>query len=445
MNSDEDSPRPDTRPPEQPWYGTWYDAERAALDTAFRSTGSEASVEFAHAALAAEQGSAPLRATQWLESASAALLDCDDPSPLAMSLISEVKGWIAVEHEWDPKAAETYFDLVEALEKAGVQPRSSRHFRLRIEVEAARIRHQAYVGGPRTGLTPAESRRLSSALATYLTEDADQQDNPHRLSRLLDAYTLLGQSLPSNEQDLAGTSRHEFPHVWGLIDAIEFRDLGSPEHSMASAKLAMQGYLAALYAPGVAHSAAVLGVAARDARMYTQRLAPVMDPLVLSFLVAHEHHPLYRIVKAELRRTVRDLNPERWPELQAYWAELATRLEMRDGLFASLSAWKDVPRAFLPEVIGLDGTPHSLAVRLIREVALGGVSASDPLGDITGLLSPREQEVVNLIVFGAYSDKQIAEVLRTSTKTVEKYVGIALRKFGCTSRTQLAFKLSDYL
>jgi DNA-binding NarL/FixJ family response regulator len=52
-------------------------------------------------------------------------------------------------------------------------------------------------------------------------------------------------------------------------------------------------------------------------------------------------------------------------------------------------------------------------------------------------LTPREHEVHDLISQGL-PDKQIAERLHISVKTVEKHVGSALRKTGTRNRTELA-------
>jgi len=53
------------------------------------------------------------------------------------------------------------------------------------------------------------------------------------------------------------------------------------------------------------------------------------------------------------------------------------------------------------------------------------------------LLTPREQQVRELVRHGL-QDKQIAEELGISVKTVEKHVGSALRKTGTRNRTELA-------
>ena len=52
-------------------------------------------------------------------------------------------------------------------------------------------------------------------------------------------------------------------------------------------------------------------------------------------------------------------------------------------------------------------------------------------------MTPRETQVRNLVSRGL-PDKQIAERLHISVKTVEKHVGSALRKTGARNRTELA-------
>ena len=57
--------------------------------------------------------------------------------------------------------------------------------------------------------------------------------------------------------------------------------------------------------------------------------------------------------------------------------------------------------------------------------------------DAATALTPREQEVRSLVRQGL-PDKQIADRLHISVKTVEKHVGSALRKTGAQNRTELA-------
>jgi DNA-binding NarL/FixJ family response regulator len=57
--------------------------------------------------------------------------------------------------------------------------------------------------------------------------------------------------------------------------------------------------------------------------------------------------------------------------------------------------------------------------------------------DSAPTLTPREHEVHTLVSQGL-PDKQIAERLHISVKTVEKHVGSALRKTGTRNRTELA-------
>ena len=64
----------------------------------------------------------------------------------------------------------------------------------------------------------------------------------------------------------------------------------------------------------------------------------------------------------------------------------------------------------------------------------------DDTAELQGIsltLTPRESQVRDLVSRGL-PDKQIAERLHISVKTVEKHVGSALRKTGARNRTELA-------
>jgi DNA-binding NarL/FixJ family response regulator len=66
---------------------------------------------------------------------------------------------------------------------------------------------------------------------------------------------------------------------------------------------------------------------------------------------------------------------------------------------------------------------------LFLSAEVAGVLAPDPDSPVTERLSPREREVVRLVVDGL-STKQIAASLETSPKTVEKQRRNAMRKLG---------------
>jgi DNA-binding NarL/FixJ family response regulator len=67
---------------------------------------------------------------------------------------------------------------------------------------------------------------------------------------------------------------------------------------------------------------------------------------------------------------------------------------------------------------------------LVKEwLARGEEAPRDPL-------TPREQDVVKLIA-EAYTNKQIAEILKVSEKTVESHRGNVLAKLGMRDRVEL--------
>ncbi len=76
----------------------------------------------------------------------------------------------------------------------------------------------------------------------------------------------------------------------------------------------------------------------------------------------------------------------------------------------------------------------AMAMSLAREVATDEVPASSvPLSDGFGL-SPRERDVLRLLVEGR-SDREIADSLFISIRTAEKHVAAVLGKFRVPTRT----------
>ena len=65
-------------------------------------------------------------------------------------------------------------------------------------------------------------------------------------------------------------------------------------------------------------------------------------------------------------------------------------------------------------------------------------------GPVTDLppFTPRERDVLRLLAMGI-SDKELAQALVISSKTVEKHVGALLRKTGATSRTAAVMRALD--
>jgi DNA-binding NarL/FixJ family response regulator len=59
------------------------------------------------------------------------------------------------------------------------------------------------------------------------------------------------------------------------------------------------------------------------------------------------------------------------------------------------------------------------------------------------LLTKREHEVAQLVAGGA-TNREIAQTLFLSPKTVERHVSNALRKLGARNRTELASRLREY-
>jgi DNA-binding NarL/FixJ family response regulator len=78
-------------------------------------------------------------------------------------------------------------------------------------------------------------------------------------------------------------------------------------------------------------------------------------------------------------------------------------------------------------------------VAAVRAVAAGERPLMAQVGHLAGgaeVLTPREREVVKLIA-EAHTNRQIAEVLHLSEKTVESHRGNVLRKLGMRDRVEL--------
>ncbi len=99
--------------------------------------------------------------------------------------------------------------------------------------------------------------------------------------------------------------------------------------------------------------------------------------------------------------------------------------------------------------LGKDASGAELA-RAVLAAAHGGALLSEGAVDrlhahfngATGL-SDREQEVLNLLE-RALPDRQIADALSISVKTVEKHVGAILRKTGAHNRTEAALRAREH-
>jgi DNA-binding CsgD family transcriptional regulator len=81
--------------------------------------------------------------------------------------------------------------------------------------------------------------------------------------------------------------------------------------------------------------------------------------------------------------------------------------------------------------------PAMVTVRSGSDFSAGSTTAMNPTP-----FTPREQDVLRLLAAGV-SDKELAQALVISTKTVEKHVGALLRKTGSTSRTAAVMRALD--
>ncbi len=81
--------------------------------------------------------------------------------------------------------------------------------------------------------------------------------------------------------------------------------------------------------------------------------------------------------------------------------------------------------------------PRRLAARTIRALVAMGDARADSSASAFGLLSSREMEILGLLAEGS-TDRQIAEALTISTRTVERHVSSILRKLDARNRADAA-------
>ena len=87
--------------------------------------------------------------------------------------------------------------------------------------------------------------------------------------------------------------------------------------------------------------------------------------------------------------------------------------------------------------------PRGLAARLIRRLADRARGATVPTGDpASEHLSARERDVLRLIVRGL-TDRQIAESLGISSRTVATHVSSILHKFGVRNRAEAGHRYRE--
>jgi DNA-binding NarL/FixJ family response regulator/signal transduction histidine kinase len=144
----------------------------------------------------------------------------------------------------------------------------------------------------------------------------------------------------------------------------------------------------------------------------------------------------------------------RMPDGDGVEAILAIREEDPEAAIVALTAFdhdelvSSALRAGARGYLGKDASGTELA-RAVLAAAHGGALLSKDAADrlqahFTGgaSLSGREQEVLTLLE-RALPDRQIADALSISVKTVEKHVGAILRKTGAQNRTEAALRARE--
>ena len=123
--------------------------------------------------------------------------------------------------------------------------------------------------------------------------------------------------------------------------------------------------------------------------------------------------------------------PQPYAAARAAEGEAGARLALGDR--AAATGFREAA-----ETYGMLGATHDAARcrRVLRDI---GVDVPLPRGGRrgAGTLSQREREVARLVALGR-TNREIADVLFLSTRTVETHVATVLRKLGVRSRTQIA-------
>ncbi|HEX7308218.1 ATP-binding protein [Lentzea sp.] len=124
-------------------------------------------------------------------------------------------------------------------------------------------------------------------------------------------------------------------------------------------------------------------------------------------------------------------------ELAGALADLGAALQRRDDRAEARAATREAAE------IAVECGAEALAERLRAGLATGG--GRMPRIEVTGVaaLTPSELRVAELAA-GALTNRQIAENLFVTEKTVETHLGRAYRKLGVRSRTQLAIRMSAH-
>jgi predicted ATPase/DNA-binding CsgD family transcriptional regulator len=237
------------------------------------------------------------------------------------------------------------------------------------------------------------------------------------------------------------------PH-WTLLPVANLADVallrGDPERAAVLAEEALAGWRQAGYLWGIAQ---VLGTAAaaasergdqgQAARLYGETLTLWLDSDdgrgiagTLAGIAGVANH------RGQLERGARLLGAA-WSVAGALGVRYLAHHVHAERVLAATQARLD-DHAF--EAAWLEGQALSLDQAVAEARALLAAPASAPdqtRSSPPRALSPRELEVLRLLVAGRH-DREIAEALRISPRTVQTHVASLLAKFGVNSRVEVA-------
>ncbi|GGO30816.1 helix-turn-helix transcriptional regulator [Microbispora bryophytorum] len=213
-----------------------------------------------------------------------------------------------------------------------------------------------------------------------------------------------------------------------------------PSAVVAFARAGRMGAAAELvdeYAAGIAGRVAPAAHAALDAARGALAAAGPGHAAGLGHAAGHGHADAARPGLADAAaffaraREAYAALPQPYAAARSAEGEARSRLALGDG--AAAVVYREAAEQY-----GRLGATHDAARcrRVLRDI---GVDVPLPRGGRrgAGALSQREREVARLVALGR-TNREIADVLFLSTRTVETHVATVLRKLGVRSRTQIA-------
>jgi signal transduction histidine kinase/DNA-binding NarL/FixJ family response regulator len=345
------------------------------------------------------------------------------PSPLAGSSLEE-----ALERElaWANRTGSADVRLVVAGEAAPLRAEVA-HSLFRIAQEAlTNALHHADARSVRIGVVHAEGQ------VTLLVQDDGEGFDRDEVERAGALHGIGIRGMAERARLLGGTLEVDSTPGWGTRVRAVLPTLDGPDEPPAAARVRL------LIADD--HEATRAGVA---------RLVSDSEPTIEVVGQAGSGRQavvLWRALRPDV--TLMDL---RMPDGDGVEAIARIRAEDPDAAIVALTAFDHddsvtgALRAGARGYLGKDASGADLARAVLAAAHGGALLSGDAVQSVHAhlnnapALSEREREVLSLLERGL-PDRQIADALSISVKTVEKHVGAILRKTGAQNRTEAALR-----